>query len=113
MPEPEPEPTPLARVFDHIYLTAEDSLWALPPLARSKEVLRRVALLSRSIPRPPRFDLAAHPRMHGAEYGTLAVLATVTDAEIDTFLADFHAQYAEHPYPASLFDPAGRVRRWP
>jgi hypothetical protein len=56
-------------------------------------------------------NIVAHPHVRGAEYGTLAAMATIDD--VDTFLTDFHAQYPHHPYPASLFDPAGRMGRWP
>jgi hypothetical protein len=109
---PEPEPTPLARAFDHIYLSADESFWRLPPLARSKETMRRAFVLSRCF-RMPRLNAATHPHVQPGEYVTMAAFASASDAEIDACLADFHARYPDHPYPAALLDPAGRMGRWP
>jgi hypothetical protein len=43
----------------------------------------------------------------------MAALATVPDADLDALIDDFRASYPDHPYPAALFDPAGRMGRWP
>src|SRR5262249_9566192 len=53
--------------------------------------------------------IAADPVAHGREYATLAATASVED--VDAVIADFHALCPEHPYPAALFDPAGRTGR--
>jgi hypothetical protein len=111
---PPPEPSPLMRAFDALYLGTDAAFWRLPSRARSKEALRRFCILSRSFrPRAEPVDIAAHPRVHWPEYGTLAVFAGATDADVDVFLDDFHAEHQHHPYPAALLDPLGRIERWP
>ena len=107
-----PEPQPMRRAFDHVYL-ADASLWDLPSRQRSKEVLRRVALLARSFRLPARLSIVTHSHACPTEYVRMAALAGASDADIDAFLVDYHAQHAQHPYPAALFDPAGRTGRWP
>jgi hypothetical protein len=109
----EPEPAPLARAFDHVYLTADDRFWCLPSQARSREALRRVFAVSKSFRMPPRLNVATHPHVRPAEYATLAALAGTPDAEIEACLIDFHARHAQNPYPAALLDPAGRTGPWP
>jgi hypothetical protein len=55
-----PEPQPLARVFDHLYLSADESFWQLAPAERSKEALRRVFAVAKSC-LPPRLPLDFAP----------------------------------------------------
>jgi hypothetical protein len=106
---PEPEPQPLLRAFDYVYLTFPTGLWDLTPHARSIAVMRRVFAVSRSFRMPPRLNVATHPHVDPAEYGTMAALASATDADIDACVTAYHAKHAGHPYPAALFDPAGRT----
>jgi hypothetical protein len=110
---PEPEPSPLARVFDHVYLTAGESFWRLSDRARSKETLRRAFALSRSYRAPVQVDIAAYPLVCWPQYATLEVFGAASAADIEVFLSDFHARHEAHPYPAGLLDPAGRMQRWP
>jgi hypothetical protein len=109
--QPPVEREPVQRLFDHIYLSADETFWSLSPRQRSKEALRRICTLSRSLPLRMRVDLAANPHVNGAGYGTAAAFALIEN--VDAFLVDFHAQYPDHPNPAGLFDPLHRMERWP
>jgi hypothetical protein len=114
MPDtPEPEPHPLARAFSHVYLSADEKYWSLPPRARSLETLRRLFAVSRSFRMPRRLHITTHPHVNPTEYVRMAALAGTSDADVDAFLADFHARHSDHPYAAALFDPLGRHERWP
>jgi hypothetical protein len=108
----EPEPHPLMRAFGNLYMAAEPAFWRLSDRARSLEAMRRLFTLSKSF-RPPRFDLAAHPRVCGAEYAALAIMADASDADAQLYLKWFHVYFRRHPYPAALLDPLHRLERWP
>jgi hypothetical protein len=106
-PAATPAATVLRQIFDRIYMSSPAAFWRLSSLARSRETLRQAFVLSRGVAMPARL----HPTVPAGEYLTLAAMAHVTDVE--AVIADLHAQFAWHPYPASLFDPMHRMERWP
>jgi hypothetical protein len=108
-----PEPDPLRRAFDHAYLSISERVWLLSPQQQSTHMLHRVCTLARSFRMPQRLCIATHPHASPDEYAKMAALATMPEADIDACVNAFHARHADHPYPAALFDPLGRVGRWP
>jgi hypothetical protein len=113
MLKPEPEPCPLRRAFDHAYLSMSERVRRLSLQRQSKQMLHRVCILAKSFRMPERLPIATHPHVSPTEYVRMAALATVPEADIDALIDDFHAQHADHPFPAALLDPLGRVGRWP
>jgi hypothetical protein len=110
---PEPEPFPLRHAFTHAYLSIDARVWQLSLQQQSLLLLHRVCTLARNFRMPERLTIATHPHVSPDEYVKMAALATILEAEIDGLVSDFHARYADHMFPAAIFDPLGRVGRWP
>jgi hypothetical protein len=103
---PEPEPCPLAGAFARAYQDIGEGCGH----AHSKAVMRRVFVLAKSFRKPSWFD-APPPRVSITEYVQMVVMSEASDAESEAFIAAFHAQHCEHPFPVALYDPLGRIGR--
>jgi hypothetical protein len=113
---PKPEPQPMARLFDHIYLTAEPGFWRLSDLARSKETMLRAFDRARSFRAPSPLTVASFfelPPACATDYIRIARMATATAAEVEMAIDYLHTQNPGHCYPAALIDPMHRTGRWP
>jgi hypothetical protein len=63
----------------------------------------RVFVLAKTFRKPSWFDAPTPPpRVSVAEYIQMLVMSEASDTEADAFIATFHDQHREHPYPVSL-----------
>jgi hypothetical protein len=113
---PPPELEPMARLFDHAYLTLDAAAWQRSPQRASVALLQRAFRIAPSFRRssPQAWAaLAANPAVNVEQYRLLDAIATIEPTAADAIAIGWHVHHRWHRFPSALIDPRHRMGCWP